>query len=112
MCSGLIPSVTEKSVIFVKELSFPKTAPTDDAFFQPDWLERVRVVGPDLDCCWAGLQAPGSSGLKLDCCSVGLQAMGVALLCKNNKEGGSARASPVAAPMPESVSFLEKRETV
>ena len=35
----------------------------------------------------------------------------MALLCKNKKEGGSARASPVAAPIPKSVSFLEKRET-
>ena len=35
LCSELIPSVTEKSVIFIKELSFPQTAPTDDAFFQP-----------------------------------------------------------------------------
>ena len=34
----------------------------------------------------------------------------MALLCKSKKEGGSARASPVAAPMPKSVSFLEKRE--
>ena len=33
------------------------------------------------------------------------QALGVALLCKNKKEGGSARASPVPAPMPKSVSF-------
>ena len=58
LCSGLIPSVTEKSVIFVKELSFPQTAPTDDAFFfNRTGLERVGVVGPDLDCCWAGLQA-------------------------------------------------------
>ena len=30
---------------------------------------------------------------------------------KIKKEGGSARASPVAAPMPKSVSFREKRET-
>ena len=29
----------------------------------------------------------------------------VALLCKNKKEGGSVRASPVAASMPKSVSF-------
>ena len=29
-------------------------------------------------------------------------------LCKNQEEGGSARASPVAAPMPKSVSLLEK----
>ena len=28
---------------------------------------------------------------------------------KNKKEEGPARASPVAAPMPKSVSFLEKR---
>ena len=30
---------------------------------------------------------------------------------KASKKGGSARASPVAAPMPKSVSFSEKRET-
>ena len=69
-------------------------------------LERVGVVEPDLDCWWAGLQAPGSSGLKFDCCSAGLQALDMALLCKRNKkEGGSARASPVAPSMPKSVSF-------
>ena len=27
----------------------------------------------------------------------------MALLCKSKKEGGSARASPVASPMPKSV---------
>ena len=27
------------------------------------------------------------------------------LLCKDKEEGGSARASPVAAPMPKSVPF-------
>ena len=36
----------------------------DDAFFNRTGLERVGVVGPDLDCCRAGLQAPGSSGLR------------------------------------------------
>ena len=50
----------------------------------------------------------GSSGLKYDCCSAGLQALDVALLCKNKREGGSARASPVAAPMPKSVLSWEK----
>ena len=65
----------------------------------------MRVVGPDLDRQLAGLQAPGSSGLKWDCCSAGLQALDMALLCKSQKEGGSARSSPVAAPMPKSVSF-------
>ena len=68
-------------------------------------LERVGVIGPDLDRWRAGLQALGSSGLKWDCCSAGLQALGVALLCKNKKEGGSTGASPVAAPMPKSVSL-------
>ena len=35
-----------------------------------------------------------------------LQALDVALLCKKNKkEEGPAGASPVAAPMPKSVSF-------
>ena len=69
-------------------------------------LERVGVVGSDLDCWRTGLQVPGSSGLKFECCSAGPQALDVALLCKKNKkEGGLARASPVAAPMPKSVSF-------
>ena len=35
--SELIPSVTERSALFVKELSFPQTAPTDDAFFNRHW---------------------------------------------------------------------------
>ena len=69
----------------------------------------MRVVGPDLDRRRAGLQVPGSSGLKWDCCSAGLQALDVALLCKSQKEGGSARASPVAAPMPKSVFFLREK---
>ena len=73
----------------------------DDVFFNRTRLERVGVVGPDLDCWWAGLQA---SGLRWDCCCAGLQAPNVALLCKKNKkEEGSAGASPVAAPMPKSV---------
>ena len=36
----------------------------DDAFFNRTGLERVGVVGPNLDYWWAGLQAPGSSGLR------------------------------------------------
>ena len=43
----LIPSVTEISTLFVKELSFPQTTSTDDAFFNRTGLERVGVVGPD-----------------------------------------------------------------
>ena len=65
LCSGLIPSVTDESVIFIKELSFPQTAPTDDAFFQPELSWSVLgVVGPNLDRWRAGLQAPGSFGLR------------------------------------------------
>ena len=41
--------------LFIKELSFPQTVPTDDAFFNRTGLERVGVVGLDLDGCWAGL---------------------------------------------------------
>ena len=37
LCSELIPSVTERLALFVKELSFPQTAPTDDGFFNRDW---------------------------------------------------------------------------
>ena len=39
------------------------------------------------------------------CGTAGLPALDAALPCKNKKEGGSARASPVAAPMPKSVSL-------
>ena len=62
LCSGLIPSVTEKSVIFVKELSFPQTAPTDDAFFQPDWAEACwgRWAGTMAAVDWS--EGSGSSG--------------------------------------------------
>ena len=35
--SELIPLVTERSALFVKELSFPHTTPTDDAFFNQNW---------------------------------------------------------------------------
>ena len=55
-CSGLIPSVTEKSVIFVKELSFPQTASTDMYFFNRTGLERVGVVGPEPGLLWIGLK--------------------------------------------------------
>ena len=52
-------------------------------------LERVGVVGPDLDCCCADRQV-----------------LNVARLCKKDqKEEGSARALPLAASMPKSVSF-------
>ena len=74
-------------------------------------LKRVGVVGSDLDCWWVGMLDARSSVLNRDCNNGDLLALGVALLYKNKKKGGSARASPVVAPMPKSVSFLEKRET-
>ena len=47
-----------------------------------------------------------SSGLGYDCCCVDRQVLNAASLYKKNqKEGWSARALPVAAPMPKSVSF-------
>ena len=57
-------------------------------------LERVRVVGSDLDCWRVGMQALGLYGLRLDCCTIDLQALDVALLCKNKEKGVSVRATP------------------
>ena len=74
------------------------------SFFNRNWAGACEGRW-DLDRRQAGLQAPRSSGLKWDCCSAGLQALDVVLLCKSQKEGGLARASPVAAPMPKLVSF-------
>ena len=65
-------------------------------------LERVGVVWPDLACWRAGLQASGSSGLRLDRYNAELQAPNVIFLCKNENDGGSVWASPVAASMPKS----------
>ena len=38
-------------------MSFQQTAQLMMHFFNRTGLELVGVVGPDLDCCWAGLQA-------------------------------------------------------
>ena len=106
LCAELIPSVTEKSVILIKELSFPQTAPTDDAFFNRNWAGACwgRWAGPRLMLDRS--TGCASSGLGYDCCCADRQVLNVALLCKKNqKEGGSARASLVAAPMPKSISF-------
>ena len=46
-----------------------------------------------------------SSGLGYDYCCAEQRVLNAARFCKNKKEGGSARASPVATPMPKSVSF-------
>ena len=64
----------------------------DGAFSNRTGLERVGVVGPEL-----GLLLDWSTGY------------GAALLYKDKKKEGSARVSPVAAPMPKSASRWEKR---
>ena len=55
--------------------------------FQPElgW-SVLDLLGMNWNCCWAG-------SLALD----------VGLIYKKNKEGESARVSPVTAPMPKSV---------
>ena len=57
-------------------------------------------------------EGSGSSGRGWDYCYVDRLALDVVHLCKKNqKEEGPAEASPVAAPMPKSVSSSEKRWT-
>ena len=55
-----------------------------------------------LDCC---LMMLFSTGLGWSGCNrwAGPLALDDGLLCKNKKKGGSARASPVAAPIPKLV---------
>ena len=72
--SGLILSVTEKLVIFVKELSFPQTAPTDEAFFNRNWAGacRGRWDEPGLMMGWsAGSWIIGAEIGMLQCWSAG-----------------------------------------
>ena len=70
-------------------------------------LERVGVVGPDPSFRLigdAGYWIVGAGvGLLLRCWTVD-SGCGT-YLQKQGKKRGSARASPVAAPMPKSVSF-------
>ena len=65
----------------------------------------MEVVGLDQDYGQTELEDAGSSGPRYGRCNVDWRAQIVALLCKNKEEGGSARASPVAAPMPKSFPF-------
>ena len=67
-------------------------------FFNRTWLEHIGVVGPDI-----GLLLGWSAGSG--CVTAGLKSLNVALLYKEKKKKGPARASPVAALMPKSVSF-------
>ena len=87
MCFELIPSVTERSTLFVKELSFPQTSPNDDAFFN-----RNRA-----GACWGHW-----AGTKT-IVGAGLQALALLSSEKTRKEKGRQEALPMAAPMPKSV---------
>ena len=74
-------------------------------------LERVGVVGPDPDC-WlvgdAGYWIVGAGeGLLLLCWTVD---SGYGTSLQKQRRRGSARASPMAAPMLKSVSFSEGKE--
>ena len=51
--------------IFLPNIFLKNNIYIDDAFFQSELGWSVGgVVGLDLDCWRAGMQAPGSSGLK------------------------------------------------
>ena len=69
----------------------------------------LRSLGQRLDCYWAGLQAldrrTGDRTVAGLVCRLWMWHSSA----KNKKEGGSARASPVAAPMPKSVPRWDKR---
>ena len=98
------PSVY-RPFLFAGGGAFPQTAPTDDAFFQPElgWS------------AWGSLgwtkTADGLNWRMPDRLGSGrIAAMLVyrlwTLSCKKNQKGeGPARALPVAAPMPKSDSF-------
>ena len=67
-------------------------------FFNRTGLKRIGVVGPKI-----ALLLGWSAGPEYG--TAGLQSLNVALLYKDKKEKGPVGASPVAAPMPKSVSF-------
>ena len=72
-------------------------------------LGWTRIVGR-LGCRlfeWSGLRLDRCYVVETgyDCYCVDWPALDVALLCKNNQDGGLAGASPVVAPMPKSVPF-------
>ena len=66
------------------------------------WAEPRKLVG-ETGGCW--IVYGGIESLYVD-----RQASTETPLCKNKGGKGSARAWPVAAPMPKSDSFREKRD--
>ena len=63
-------------------------------FFNWTGLERIGVIGPEIRMLLGWSAGSGSSGRRYVRGWAGLKALGVALLCKNKKEGGSARLRP------------------
>ena len=101
MCKTKTKTKTE--LLCSVNLFFDLVLGFDDAFFQPElgWsVKGGRWVRPRLLAGWTG-------GCRI-VWAVDLRTLNVSLLCQNKEEGGSSRASPVAAPMPKSVSLLEK----
>ena len=95
--SELIPSITEISALLVKELSFPQTALIDDAFFN-----RNRAGE-----CWNRWAGTGTTARPIRWLWM------LRPPCKNKKQRGIGRGSPVVTPMPKLVlSRGEKRSTV
>ena len=81
-------------------------------FFNRNWAGGCwgRWAGTRAAMGWS--EGSGSSGRGWGCCYVDRLALDVVNLCKKNqKEERPVGASPVAAPMPKSVSSSEKRQT-
>ena len=90
LCFKLIPSIAERSALFVQELSFPHMTSTNDAFFNRNW------AGASWNCC------------------VGQLALDAGLLYKNKKPKGSEGARPLLLqclsqffPVEEKINCLE-----
>ena len=60
-------------------------------------------LGRNPSCCWAGLQALDRRAGDRTAAGLVYRLWMWHSSAKNKKEGGSAGASPVAAPMPKSV---------
>ena len=83
----------------MKELSFPQTAPTDNAFFQPDWAGAYWGH-------WAGDRTVAGlvCRLRMWYCWSAVSGCGAPLQRQEMKKG-PVRALPVAASIPKSASF-------